>query len=121
MKLFTVNKDSDDNDVNFFKALYRELLAEFIGTFMLVVSVKKVSDSGIANKSCCQLIGCSAGVALQANPDNIPNFQVDKWAVNICWGIGAFVGIACSFNITGRCDAFCARQVINILIGKVVT
>ena len=43
MKLFTVNKDSDDNDVNFLKSLWREVLAEFIGTFMLVVRLSKSS------------------------------------------------------------------------------
>ncbi|CAG2114225.1 unnamed protein product [Medioppia subpectinata] len=82
MKFFAVN-NVEENDANYWKSLFREVLAEFIGTFMLM------------------LIGCSAGVATQQNPHNEPNIRVNLWTVNICWGFGAFVGIATTFNITG--------------------
>ena len=103
MKLFATSKDSQDNNVTFMKSLWREVLAEFIGTFMLLVSLKQIICISIrfTSLSSFQLIGCSAGVAVQSNPENKPDFKTDIWAVNICWGFGAFVGIACSFNITG--------------------
>ncbi|XP_054164782.1 aquaporin-9-like [Oppia nitens] len=83
MKIFKVNKTNNENDLIHWKCLLRELLAEFIGTFMLM------------------LIGCSAGVTTSNNPKNDPNFRSDLWSSNICWGFGAFVGLCASFNITG--------------------
>jgi glycerol uptake facilitator-like aquaporin len=47
------------------------------------------------------LIGCSAGAALSLNPQNKPSVTTDIWAVNICWGFAAFVGITASLNISG--------------------
>ncbi|XP_054156962.1 aquaporin-9-like isoform X2 [Oppia nitens] len=65
------------------RQLIKEMMAEMLGTFMLM------------------LIGCSACCAYSLNLTGKPDKSVDGYAVNFCWGFGAFIGICASMAISG--------------------
>ncbi|CAG2173694.1 unnamed protein product, partial [Oppiella nova] len=78
-----VRRDEDSALTSNIRQLIKELMAEFLGTYMLL------------------LIGCSGTAAYVLNIKGIPNKPVDYAGVNYCWGFGAFVGICASMAISG--------------------
>ncbi|CAG2105408.1 unnamed protein product [Medioppia subpectinata] len=78
-----VRRDEESPISSNLKQLIKELMAELLGTYMLM------------------LIGCSATCAYVLNIKGIPDKHVDYAGVNYCWGFGAFVGICASMAISG--------------------